>query len=327
MRVLVTGIAGFAGSHLAELLLQQPDIEVHGIIHRHEWRLQAIRSRLQLHRGDMRNALWVDELIQNVRPQGAFHLAAWSDVGGSWQQPWTTYELNIQCQLNLLEALYRHASECRTVVVTSNEVYGQVSEVDLPIDESTPLRPNSPYGVSKIAQDMMALQYWNSRRLPTLRMRSFNHIGPRQSEEFVASALARQIAEIDLGLRDPVVEVGNLAARRDFTDVRDIVRAYWMVMQSGTAGDVYNVGSGVSHAVHTLLDILVELSMRSVDVVVDPRRLRPSEVPESVCDNTKLRAITGWSPEYSLHDSLQSLLQEWRMWLKNRTETTGSSLF
>ncbi|MEZ4618926.1 MAG: GDP-mannose 4,6-dehydratase [Caldilineaceae bacterium] len=312
MRVLVTGIAGFAGSHLANYLVHETAVEVHGIVHRHERRIQHLQSRLHLHRGDLRNALWVSELIQHVRPEATLHLAAWSDVGGSWQQPWTTYELNIQCQLNLLEALRRWSPACRTLVVTSNEVYGLVQPADLPIDEKVPFRPNNPYGVSKIAQDMMALQYWNSHQLPTIRARSFNHIGPDQSDDFVASAFARQIAEIEMGMRPPTVAVGNLEAARDFTDVQDIVRAYWLLMDHGTAGDVYNIGSGQQYPVRTLLDKLLALSAVPVEITVDPARLRPSDVPVSICDNHKLVAATGWRPRISLQESLADLLNHWR---------------
>ena len=219
MRVLLTGIAGFAGSFLAEYVLQQEDVELHGVVHRHDRRIQHLLPHITLHRGDLRNALWVSDVVQEVQPDLALHLAAWSDVGGSWQQPWTTYELNIQCQLHLLEALARWRPQCRTLTVSSNEIYGLVRPDDLPIDEDTPLRPNSPYGVSKIAQDMMALQYWNSHRLPVIRARSFNHLGPGQAADFAASAFARQIAEIEAGQRPPVVSVGNLSAQRDFTDV------------------------------------------------------------------------------------------------------------
>lgn len=312
MRALVTGIAGFAGSHLAEYLVGAGEAEVHGVVHRHDRRLQHLQGSLHLHRGDLRNALWVSELVQMVQPDYVLHLAAWSDVGGSWQQPWTTYELNIQCQLNLLEALRRERPACRTLVVTSNEVYGLVRTEDLPISEATPFRPNNPYGVSKIAQDMMALQYWNSYRLPTVRVRSFNHIGPGQADDFVASAFARQIAEIEVGLRPPTVTVGNLDAQRDFTDVRDIVRAYWLVLQGGEAGEVYNVGSGQSRPVRWLLETLLELSSVQVELSVDPKRLRPSDVPISVCDNTRLTAATSWQPQIDLRDSLRELLEGWR---------------
>lgn len=313
VRVLVTGIAGFAGSHLANYLVHtEAGIELHGVIHRHERRIQHLQGKLQLHRGDLRNALWISELIQAVQPELTLHLAAWSDVGGSWQQPWTTYELNIQCQLHLLEALRRWAPHCRTLVITSNEVYGLVQPADLPIAEITPFRPNNPYGVSKIAQDMMALQYWNSHRLPTIRARSFNHIGPDQADDFVASAFARQIAEIEVGLRPPVVAVGNLDAERDFTDVRDIVRAYWLVLNCGEAGAVYNIGSGQRYAIRHLLDELLALSKSTVEVTVDPARLRPSDVPMSVCDNRQLVAATNWQPEITLRRSLSDLLNHWR---------------
>jgi GDP-4-dehydro-6-deoxy-D-mannose reductase len=312
MRVMVTGIAGFAGCHLAEYLLRETEVEVHGIIHRNDRRIAHLRDRLTLHRGDLRNALWVSEVVQTVAPDRLFHLAAWSDVGGSWRQPWTTYELNIQCQLNVLEALCRWQPTCRTLVVTSNEVYGLVQSEELPITEETPFRPNSPYGVSKIAQDMMALQYWNSHGLPTVRVRSFNHIGPGQSDDFVASAFARQVAEIEAGLCSPVVAVGNLEAQRDFTDVRDIVRAYWLAINHGEAGEVYNVGSGEARSVRWLLDTLLSMTQAQVELVVDPTRLRPSDVPVSVCANGRLLAATGWQPAIDLHTSLRDLLEVWR---------------
>ncbi|MCC9077318.1 GDP-mannose 4,6-dehydratase [Litorilinea aerophila] len=332
MRVLLTGIAGFAGSHLAEYLLREPQatadvlppgeaLEIHGVIHRHDRRIQHLRSALHLHRGDLRNALWVSELIQQVQPDRILHLAAWSDVGGSWAQPWTTYELNIHCQLNLLEAVRRWAPDCRTLIVTSNEVYGLVQPEDLPIDEETPFRPNSPYGVSKVAQDMMGLQYWNSHRIPTIRARSFNHIGPGQSDDFVASAFARQIAEIEAGLREPVVAVGNLEAQRDFTDVRDVVRAYWLVINRGEPGQVYNIGRGEARPVRWLLDTLLQLTPAQVSVTQDPTRLRPSDVPISVCDNRRLVAATGWQPRVTLQDSLRDLLDSWREQL--RRDPTG----
>lgn len=312
LRVLLTGIAGFAGSHLAEYLLRETDAIVHGVVHRHDRRIHHLREQLHLHQGDLRNALWVSELVQNVRPDYTLHLAAWSNVGGSWQQPWTTYELNIQCQLNLLEALRRWQPECRTLIVSSNEVYGLVQPEDLPIDEETPFRPSSPYGVSKLTQDMMALQYWHGYRLPTVRVRSFNHIGPGQSDDFAASAFAHQIAEIEAGKRLPQVTIGNLDAQRDFTDVRDVVRAYWLATTQGVAGEVYNVGRGQARPVRWLLETLLALSGVQVELLVDPQRLRPSDVPISVCDNRKLVAATGWQPQIDLRDSLRDLLVSWR---------------
>jgi GDP-4-dehydro-6-deoxy-D-mannose reductase len=331
MRVLLTGAAGFAGSHLAEYLLSdalaqvrgvahvENPIELHCVVHRHDRRIHHLRHQMQLHRGDLRNGLWVNDLIQLVQPDYLLHLAAWSDVGGSWQQPWTTYELNIQCQLHLLQALHRWSPTCRALVVTSNEVYGLLNPDDLPLDEETPFRPNTPYGVSKVAQDMMALQYWLSHQLPTIRARSFNHIGPGQADDFAASAFARQIAEIEMGQRAPVVTVGNLDTQRDFTDVRDVVRAYWLLLMRGEIGQVYNVGSGQARTVRWLLETLLSLTPVQVEVRIDPTRLRPSDVPLSVCDNRRLVQATGWQPQVDLQQSLQDLLDGWRKEVRRDT--------
>lgn len=312
MRVLVTGIAGFVGAWLAEYLLTLPDLEIHGIIHRHDRRIRHLQDRLTLHRGDLRNAVWIDEVVRTVQPNYLLHLAAWSDVGGSWQQPWVAYELNIYCQLNLLEALRRSAPQCKTLIVASNEVYGLVHPEDIPIDEQTPFRPNSPYGVSKIAQDMMGLQYWNNYRLPLVRVRSFNHIGPGQSEDFVASAFARQVAEIEAGQREPILRVGNLDAVRDFTDVRDVVRAYWLAVCRGQAGEVYNVGSGQGLPVRWILETLLSMTAAAIKIEQDPNRLRPSDVPISVCDNRHLVAATGWRAEIDLRQTVEEILNGWR---------------
>ena len=310
-RVLLTGIAGFAGSFLAEYLLQQEDVELHGIVHRHDRRIQHLLPHITLHRGDLRNALWVSDVVQEVQPDVALHLAAWSDVGGSWQQPWTTYELNIQCQLNLLEALRRWRPQCRTLVVSSNEVYGLVRPDDLPIDEETPLRPNSPYGVSKIAQDMMALQYWNSHRLPTIRARSFNHIGPGQADDFAASAFARQIAEIEAGC----VRRSSASATWTHSGILPMCAmwcaAYWLLVP-GRAGRSYNVGSGRPHSCAGCSTRCSTLTPVAGGGGVDPQRLRPSDVPCSYCDNRKLAAATGWQPQIDLRTTLRDLLDGWR---------------
>lgn len=312
MRALLTGIAGFAGSHLAEYLLHETAVEVHGVVHRHDRRIQHLISQLHLHRGDLRNALWVSELVQTVQPDLMLHLAAWSDVGGSWQQPWTTYELNIQCQLNLLEALRRWAPACRTLVVTSNEVYGLVRPEDLPINEATPFRPNSPYGVSKVTQDMMALQYWYSHQLPTIRVRSFNHIGPDQADDFVASAFARQIAEIEAGKREPVMHLGNMAAERDFTDVRDVVRAYLALIQKADGGQVYNVCSGRPRSVQALLDVMLAKSSARIDVRTDPTKFRVADTPVSFGDSSRIRQTTGWEPRIDFDKTIEDILDDWR---------------
>jgi GDP-4-dehydro-6-deoxy-D-mannose reductase len=233
--------------------------------------------------------------------------------------------LNIQCQLNLLQALQRWSPLCRTLVITSNEVYGLLDPNELPIDEETPFRPNNPYGVSKVAQDMMALQYWLSHQLPTIRARSFNQIGPGQSDDFAASAFARQIAEIEVGQRPPVVTVGNLEAQRDFTDVRDVVRAYWLLITHGEVGQVYNVGSGQARPVRWILDTLLTLTPAQVEVQLDPNRLRPSDVPVSVCDNRRLVEATGWQPQVDLRQSLEDLLDGWRREVRREGQVEGEN--
>lgn len=312
LRALVTGIAGFAGSHLAAYLLRHTACDVHGIVHRHDWRILDLREQLTLWRGDLRNPVWVSEVIQKVQPDYLLHLAAWSDVGGSWEQPWTTFELNVQTQLSLLEAVRKQTPTCRVLAVGSNEMYGKIQAEDLPIDEETPLRPHNPYGVSKAAQDLMAQQYFLSYGLDVVRVRAFNQFGPGQSDDFSASAFARQIAEIEAGQRPPLVRVGNLSAQRDFTDVRDMVRAYWLATQQGQAGEAYNVGSGQPRSIQSILDFLLAASDRPIAVETDPGRLRPSDVPVSYCDARHFRAVSGWQPEISFETSLTDVLNDWR---------------
>ncbi|MFQ6059293.1 MAG: GDP-mannose 4,6-dehydratase [Anaerolineae bacterium] len=312
MRALITGIAGFAGSHLAEHLLAQTDWEVWGVVHRRDENIAHLRPQLHLLQGDLTDGQWVREMLREVRPDLIFHLAAQSHVPLSWQDPWGTLETNIRAQVNLLQGVVQLNLEPRILIVGSNEEYGLIAPQELPVKETNPLRPDSPYGVSKVAQDLLGLQYHLSHGLQTVRVRPFNHIGPRQREHFVAPAFAKQIAEIEAGLTPPIVRVGNLSPQRDFTDVRDMVRAYHLALSLGEAGEVYNIGSGQPRSVQELLDTLLGLSQTAIRVEQDPARFRPSDVPISYCDASKFHARTGWQPQIPFEQSLRDVLDYWR---------------
>jgi GDP-4-dehydro-6-deoxy-D-mannose reductase len=219
---------------------------------------------------------------------------------------------NVVGQLNLLDPLRQVSPDARVLVACSSEQYGLVRQEDIPIDEDTPFRPNNPYAVSKIAQDALALQYFLTYGQKTIRVRAFNHIGPGQQDHFVASAFARQVARIEAGLQEPVLYVGNLEAERDFTDVRDMVRAHRLALLAGTPGEVYNLGRGTAIRIGDALDDLVAMCRVPVRVVVDADLLRPFDVPRQQADTTKFRALTGWQPEIPWQTTLRETLDHWR---------------
>ncbi len=314
MRVLITGITGFAGSHLAELLLAEEGVEVFGTV---RWRSRLenvahLLDRVRLVECDLRDRTSVDEALAAIRPDRIFHLAAQSFVPTSWNAPQETMVTNVIGQINLLEAARQACPRARILVAGSSEEYGLVHPEEVPISETNPLRPLSPYGVSKVAQDLLGYQYARSYGLHIVRTRAFNHTGPRRGHVFLTSNLARQVAEMEAGLREPVLEVGNLEARRDFTDVRDVVRAYRLVLELGAAGEVYNIASGTSWSVAEVIEILRGLSRVPFAVRQDPARLRPSDVPLLVGDASRLRAVTGWEPSVPFERTLSDLLDWWR---------------
>jgi GDP-4-dehydro-6-deoxy-D-mannose reductase len=230
----------------------------------------------------------------------------------SRQDPWFTLENNIRSQLNVLESVVQLGLASRVLVVGSAEEYGLVTEADQPIDEETPLRPANPYAVSKIAQDYLGLQYWLSNGVRAIRVRSFNHIGPRQRQGFVAADFAAQIAEIEAGQRLPKMTVGALDVARDFSDVRDVVRGYFLAMTQGEPGEVYNLGAGQAFTICRLLDTLIRYSGREIEVVQDPGRMRKVDIPTIMADCSKLRARTGWQAEIPFEQSLRDVLDYWR---------------
>ncbi len=309
MRSLITGAGGFAGSHLADCLLSgaQGEQEVWGCDltgQRRDYHPAALRMAA----ADLRDPQAALRLIQKTQPDRIYHLAGQAFVGDSWSAPWQTIETNMRSQVNLLEAVSAAGLRPRILVAGSADVYGRVAPENLPIDEYQPLQPDSPYAVSKIGQDMLGLQYGLSHNLHIVRVRPFNHIGPRQNRRFVAPAFASQIAAIEAGRQAPVLHVGNLSARRDFTDVRDMVRAYTLALEWGEAGSVYNIGSGRSRPIQELLDVLLNLASVPIRVEFDPARLRPVDLPDLVCDARRFRAQTGWAPSIPFEQSLSDLL-------------------
>ncbi len=312
MRAFVTGSAGFVGRHLINYLLAETDLEIVGTIYRRHPQPPFHSPRVHLEQLDLRDEAAVAEIIARWSPDFIFHLAGQSYVPVSWQHPWPTFDQNVHTQINLFRAVMAAKLPARMLVVGSGEEYGAIHPEDLPIHEETPLRPVSPYAVSKVAQDLLGWQYHRSHGLHTVRVRPFNHIGPGQNEMFVASSFAKQVAMIEAGLQEPVLRHGNLEAKRDFTDVRDTVRAYWMILNQGTVGDVYNVGSGRAVSIQQLLDLLLEMSKVPIRTEIDPDRMRPSDIPVIVCDARKLQQTTGWQPEIPLEQTLADILNDWR---------------
>ncbi len=312
LKALITGISGFVGSHLAEYLLEVTDWDVAGTVFGPYSNIAGLCDQLELYPAELSRLDVMAFVLEQAQPDVLFHLAAQPLVSASRRDPWGTLETNIRMQLNVLEGVAQVKPDCRVLVVGSSEEYGLVGPEDLPIDEDTPLRPMSAYAVSKVAQDLMGLQYHLTHKLYVVRVRPFNHIGPRQSVGFVAPDLASQIAAAELGLQPPAIKVGNLDARRDFSDVRDVVRAYVMLITEGEPGQVYNVGTGESRSIQELLDTLLAMSQVPIEVEQDPRRMRPSDVPDAVCDASRIRERTGWQAMISFEQSLQDILDYWR---------------
>lgn len=300
MRALVTGASGFVGRHLCDHLSSLDDDVVGTDRAPHDGSLAL----------DILDPERAASVLTDVKPDVVYHLAGWADVGASWTHPQEALRANAEGTMNVLAAC-RAAQVDRVLVVSSADVYGIVAEDDLPITEQHPLRPVSPYAASKAAADFLAVQAGCGYGQEVVRVRAFNHLGPGQGEGFVASAIASRIARNELDGGDEV-PVGNLAARRDFTDVRDVVRAYRLLIELGTPGEVYNVCSGKAVAVQRLADRLLALAERPMRLVIDQDRYRPVDVPAVVGDSSRLRAATGWEPEIPLDRTLADLLGYWR---------------
>jgi len=314
MRVLITGITGFVGSHLADYILKvYPEIEIFGLKH---WRsqlgnIERIINQVELIEADLKDESSVIRVLERAKPHKIFHLAAHSYVPTSWKMPSEVIVNNVGGQVSLLEAVRRICPTAQIQIAGSSEEYGFVKSDEMPINENNPLRPMSTYGVSKVAQDLLGYQYYKSYGMWIVRTRAFNHTGPRRGKVFVCSEFAKQIIEIERGVK-PIIKVGNLTAIRDFTDVRDIIRGYWLALEKGKPGEVYNIGSGRAITMQQVLDMLLDISGISIKIVIDSDKLRPSDVPSLLCDYSKFKKQTGWEPEIEFKQTLVDLLNYWR---------------
>jgi GDP-4-dehydro-6-deoxy-D-mannose reductase len=316
MRVLITGMSGFAGSHLTDLLLRQTHWMLIGVSKSASG--DRISPRINWWQLDLTDPDAVRRLIKYERPDIIFHLAAQSHVPTAWKEPWSTFEANVRSEVNLFQALIAVQAFPRVLIVSSNEVYGppvlneQNQPADLPFRENRPARPGNPYGVSKAAQELVGMQYRASHGFDVVVARPFNHIGPGQRPDFAISDLAHQVAEIEAELREPVMRLGNLSAQRDFTDVRDTVRAYYELVRKADSGSVTNVCSGTPRSIQSALDILLGLSTHRISVETDPSKFRVADTPISYGDNTLLTQTTGWLPQIPFEQSVTDILNDWR---------------
>jgi GDP-mannose 4,6-dehydratase len=319
-KILITGITGFVGSHLADYILEShPEYDVIGLA---RWRsskdnIQHILGSIQLEYGDLTDLGSLETVLAKHQPKFIFHLAAQSYVDFSFRAPVMTMESNVIGTTNLLEAVRALKASCAydpiIHICSSSEVYGQVTAEEVPIRETNPFRPASPYAVSKVGEDMISLQYWLSWQIRTIRTRMFTHTGPRRGEVFALSNFAKQVAAIEAGRQEPVIKVGNLDSVRTWMDVRDAVKAYWELVHKCTPGDVYNIAGSETFTIREMLDKLLNFSTRKdITVQVDPDRLRPSDVTLQIPSIDKFKAVTGWSSKIPFDTTVWDTLEYWR---------------
>ena len=308
MKALVIGAAGFVGGYLIQCLRDTWD-----------WDVSATKLAQETAGKDVPfyNLVLADQdsitrLLEQEKPDYIFHLAAQSSVALSWKKPELTVNVNVNGTLHLLDSVRSLSWKPRVLLVGSGEEYGKIRPGDLPLTEDAPLRPGNLYAATKAMQNMVGKIYTEAYQMDLVMVRAFNHVGPGQSPQFVVSDFCRQVAEIEKGSREPVLRVGNLDSKRDFTDVRDVVQAYALLMQKGTAGETYNVGSGHAISIRRLLDEIIALSAVPVQVETDPAKFRPIDVPVIEADTAKLRSCTGWEPQIPLKQTLQETLEGWR---------------
>ena len=308
-KIFITGINGFVGLHLAEYCLTKPDVRVYGTVFDGKFK----KDKIQIFACDLTKKEQVKKVILKVKPDVIFHLAGQSQVSTSFDVPEKTLLNNIISDVNLFEVLKKIKSKAVVVTAGSSEEYGLTLKHELPIKEGNPLRPISPYAVSKITQEKLAFQYHQSYGIKTVLVRCFNTEGPRRPDTFVVSSFAKQVALIEKGKQKPVLYVGNLEAKRDFTDVRDVVRAYWLASQKCEFGEPYNICSGRTMSIQSVLDVLLSLSsVKNIKILQDPKRMRPSDISVIVGSNAKFKKQTAWQPKFSFKETMEEVLNYWR---------------
>jgi len=314
MRILVTGATGFAGAHLLDVLRERAEAaDVFGTSHPSARVNPVFRGdRITMMVCDISDKAAVERCVKESEPDVVYHNAAFVSVARSFDDPARTFDTNVTGTVHLLEAVRRHRPDAKVLIPGSAESYGRVDQRDMPIKESQPLRARNPYGLSKVSQEMLGAYYHEVFGLKVYLPRAFHYTGPGQPTGFVCSDFARQVAMVEAGQAEPVISVGNLAARRDFSDIRDVVSAYWHIVEEGRPGTTYNVCRGESVAISGILDLLVGMSTKEISVQVDPAKLRPADVPDFVGDGSRLRTETKWSPRFALEESLKDVLAFWR---------------
>lgn len=319
MRALVIGASGFVGDYLCKHLVDK-GYEVYATRHSNSESINTRLDNIKFYKLDIMDSDACENVLRDVKPQYIFNLAAVSSVGLSWREPAKTMEINIIGTLNVLEAVRKISISSKILIVGSSEEYGKVQPQDIPIKETQKLVSENPYGISKITQEMIAQLYYKTYGLQIYFVRAFNHIGPGQQLGFVVPDFAKQIAEIELGMKEPVIFVGNLEAKRDFTDVRDVVRAYEMIVNNGRCGEVYNVGSGKSIAIKEILNSLIRFCTKEINIVKDLSKMRPSDVPIIEASIDKIKTEVGWRPQISIEQTLFDTYQYWINKLKGRIQ-------
>jgi GDP-4-dehydro-6-deoxy-D-mannose reductase len=320
-KILITGASGFVGSHLIEHLLAQSESDIHGTVYGSENNFTGDQSRIHLHELNLLDAQATQTLIEKIKPTQIYHLAALSSPAASLSAPAETLTNNISAQVNLLEATRAYSPKTRILIVGSADEYGMVASASetSAIDEHQSLNPVTPYAVSKIAQDYLGLQYHLTHKLEIIRVRPFNHTGERQVSAFVVPSFAAQIAAIEANRQEPIIKVGNLESIRDFTDVKDMVRAYVLALELGNPGEVYNLGSGKEISIREILNLLLDMSEVEIQVRQDQSKVRIADETRLVCNPRKFIKLTGWQPAIPIHATLERVLHYWRNSYKTST--------